>query len=802
MPLATGLRPRAARAVRVGGVLLVVSVLAIALHGDGLAGPTGLDSLFSGWLYYAAEVGAAALVLTRALAIQRERFAWLLLAVGIAGFAAGDIYYALAFEHTAHPPFPSPSDAGYLLLYPCAFGMLIRLVGSHVRRLHKSVWLDGAICGLAIAAVGSALVLEPVIHSTHGSFAAVATNLAYPLGDVALVMLVICVFAVTGWRPGGTWMLIAAGFSLMAVADSVYLFRVAEGTWQSGTTLDALWPAGLTVLGFAAWAEPREETEVLTSRLSMLLLPGLFSAIALFLLIRADFVHLPLIPELLAAGALLAARWRFAITFTDMLALSEHREQQASTDELTGLGNRRQFYAQLGASVEGCEARGGSFALLMIDLDHFKELNDTLGHYAGDLLLRQIGPRMQSVLREGASVARLGGDEFGLILRGDARAAAAVAERVHQALLAPFSLKEVTVAVHASIGIALYPQDAEDGNVLLQRADVAMYHAKQNRSRYAFYESGSDHNSRERLGLAAELKDALAQGGLVVHYQPQMRLDRDSVSAIEALVRWQHPQRGLLEAEDFMALVEHTGVMRELTTLVLEQALGQQRSWRQRGHDLTLAVNISAQSLLEDTFVGDLKRQLARAQTSPRRLRLEITESILIEEGERVRSVIEALSELGVELSLDDFGTGYSPLTYLTETPVSELKIDGSFVAAMMEDRPTAIIIAGTVSLAQQLGLALVAEGVETPEQLARLREIGCPFAQGYLLGRPMSAQRLDRWLADGASFPVEAPEPAPADIALPALTPAQSAPAPLFAPVPARATFASAPALLHRLAR
>ncbi|HEY1834177.1 MAG TPA: EAL domain-containing protein [Solirubrobacteraceae bacterium] len=801
MPLTTGLRPGAALAVRCAGVLLIVAVLAIALHGVGLAGPASLDSLFSGWLYYAAEVGAATLVLTRALAVPRERLAWLLLAVGIAGFTAGDIYHAVALEHTTHSPFPSPSDAGYLLLYPCAFGMLMRLAGSHVRHLHKSIWLDGAICGLAIAALGSALVLEPVIHSTHGSFAAVATNLAYPLGDVALIMLVICVFAVTGWRPGGTWVLIAAGFSLMAVADSVYMFRIAEGTWQTGTTLDALWPAGLTMLGFAAWAEPREETEVLPSRLSMLLLPGLFSALALFLLIRADFVHLPLIPELLAAGALLIARWRFVITFTDMLALSEHREQQASTDELTGLHNRRQFYAQLGASVEGCEARGGSFALLMIDLDHFKELNDTLGHYAGDLLLRQIGPRMQGVLREGATIARLGGDEFGLILRdGEAATAVAVAERIHQALLSPFSLKEVTVAVHASIGIALFPRDAEDGDVLLQRADVAMYKAKENRSRYAFYEAGSDPNSRERLGLAAELKDALAHGGLVVHYQPQMRLDRDSVSAIEALVRWQHPQRGLIEAEDFMTLVEHTGVMRELTTLVLEQALGQQRSWRARGHDLTLAVNISAQSLLEDTFVDDLKSQLARAQTPPRRLRLEITESILISEGERVRTVIEALAELGVELSLDDFGTGYSPLTYLTEMPVSELKIDGSFTAAMMHDRPTSIIIAGTVSLAKQLGLALVAEGVETPEQLTRLREIGCPFAQGYLLCRPMSAQQLDRWLAAGATFEVQHQE-TPAE-PLPGLTRAQQASAPLFARMPARATFAPAPALLHRLAR
>jgi len=748
MSLTAGLAPGVRMAVNGARFLLVLAVLTEGLHNLGLLGGARLDTFFDDWVYNGAEVGAAALVLSRALLVPRERLAWLLLADRIAGFASGDLYYTLVIEKMASPPTPSLSDAGYLLLYPCAYGMIVRLVGAHVHNLHKSVWLDGATAGLAVAAVGAALVLEPVIHTTHGSFAAVATNLAYPLGDLLLVMLVIGVFALTGWRPGGTWLLIAAGFALLAIADSVYLFSVAEGTYEGGTILDAMWPAGMAVLSWAAWARPREQTEIRLSRFAVMLLPCLFGAVALFLLIRANFVHLGVIPESLAAAALLTAGWRFALTFGDLVQVSELREHQARTDDLTGLANRRQFYTRLNGAIDGCHARGASFALLMIDLDHFKDLNDTLGHYAGDLLLQQIGPRLEGVVR-GDAVARLGGDEFGLIVR-DATAAAVAAERIHAALRQPFELEQIAVSVHASIGIAIFPQDADSTNLLLQRADVAMYHAKESRSRYAFYARGVDSNSRERLGLVAELKDALAHGGLVVHYQPQMELDTGAVSGIEALVRWQHPQRGLLEAEEFMALVEQTGVMRELTSLVLEQSLAQQRTWRARGNDVVLAVNISAASLLDEAFVGDLRRELTRAGTPPGALRLEITESILIEEAARVSTVIAAVRELGVELSLDDFGTGYSPITHLMSMPIGEIKIDGTFVARMMDHRPTAIIVAGTISLARQLGIELVAEGVETTAQLDRLRSIGCPHAQGYLLCRPMPAPELDRWLEAG----------------------------------------------------
>jgi diguanylate cyclase len=749
MPLTAGLGRRARVAVHVAGLLAVAGVLSLVLHGAGALGGPGLNGLFDDWVYSGIELLVVGLVLARALLVERDRRAWLLLAAGIGFYAAGDLYYAVALEGASSIPAPSPSDVMYLLFYPCAYAMIVRLLGSRAREMHLSVWLDGAIGGLSLAALGAALVLEPVIHTSHGTAAAVATNLAYPLADLVLVVFVFGVFALTGWRPGRAWLLILLGFAVTAVADSIYLCRIAENTYTAGTVLDALWPGGLALLAFAAWATPRTREEDRVAAVAVMLVPCVFGALALSLLIRADYVHLGVIPESLAGLALLLGGVRFTVAFNDVRRLSLMRQRQARTDDLTGLPNRRAFYTQLSAAIEGCRQRGGAFALLSIDLDRFKELNDTLGHHAGDRLLKQIGPRMHGVLR-GEPVARLGGDEFGLILR-DASAAASAAERVRRALARPFELDDLTVSVQASIGIAVFPDDAQTIDGLLQRADVAMYQAKAQRSHFAFYSPAADTNSRERLGLVAELKSAIEQGGLVVHYQPQVDLRTNTVSGVEALVRWQHPHRGLLGPDQFVAIAEQTGVMRELTASVLEQSLAQQRAWLDEGRELSLAVNVSATNLLDTAFLGDLCRRMDHWRTPPGMLRLEITESVLIAEGSRVRSVIDSLGDLGVNLSLDDFGTGYSPLSYLRELPVTEIKIDRSFVTAMMSDRDTATIVSAVIGLARRLGIEVVAEGIETAGQLEMLRSFDCPFAQGYLFSRPLPAPVVGRWLREDA---------------------------------------------------
>ena len=502
------------------------------------------------------------------------------------------------------------------------------------------------------------------------------------------------------------------------------------------------------LLTFAAWSRPRGRVAVRFEGLAILAVPCAFALVALFLLIRSNYVHLGLVSESLATAAILAAGARFALTFNEVRRLSEIRDRQARTDDLTSLANRRQFYTMLDGAVEGCRSRGASFALLIIDLDRFKEFNETLGHHAGDLLLAQIGPRLQSVVRED-SIARLGGDEFGLIVR-DAASAETVAERIHETLLKPFKVEDLSIAVRASIGIAVYPRDAASLDTLLQRAEVAMHQAKRAHSRHAFYVAGSDPGSREHLQLAAALPDAIAEQQLVVYYQPQVDLVTGSCRGVEALVRWRHPEHGLLGPDRFIATAEQTGLMRELTASVLEQALRQQQTWLKAGHDVTVAVNVSATNFMDAGFLPDLSDQLHRWRTPPHMLRLEITESVLVAEGPRVRAAIDSLAELCVGLSLDDFGTGFSALSYLRDLPVMEIKIDRSFIEAMTTDRDTATIVASIIALARNLGMDLVAEGVEQIEQLELLRTFDCPVVQGYYFSRPLPADSLDAFLDSG----------------------------------------------------
>ena len=731
-----------------GALVLVVAVAGLAMNNLGLLGTRTFNGFFGDWVYNGCEVGAAALVLARALLVHAERRAWSMLALGIGFFAAGDIYYTLIIEPMSNPPSPSPADALYLMFYIGAYAMIMLLVRTHVHRFHANVWLDGATGALATAALGAALVLEPVMRTTHGSLASVATNLAYPLADLLLLAFVIGVLALAGWRPGRTWTLIGLGFATLAIADSIYLFREAEHTYTAGTILDALWPAGLVLLTFAAWSRPRERAAIRFEGVAMIAVPCVFALVALFLLIRSNYVHLGLVSESLATAAMLAAGARFAFTFNEVRKLSEIRVRQARTDDLTSLANRRHFYAMLDRAVEGCRSRGASFALLIVDLDRFKEFNDTLGHHAGDLLLTQIGPRLQSVVREN-SIARLGSDEFGLIVR-DAASAETVAERIQETLLKPFKVEDLSIPVRASIGIALYPLDAENRDTLLQRANVAMYQAKETHSRHKFYAAGSDHSSREHLQLAAELPSAIAEQQLVVYYQPQVDLATGSCRGVEALVRWRHPEHGLLGPDRFVTIAEQTGLMRELTAWVLEQALRQQRAWLQAGHDVTLAVNVSATNFMDAGFLPGLREQLRRWRTPPHMLHLEITESVLIAEGPRVRGAIDSLAELCVGVSLDDFGTGFSALSYLRDLPVMEIKIDHSFIEAMMTDQDTATIVASIIALARNLGMDLVAEGVEQVEQLELLRAFECPVVQGYYFSRPLPADRLEEFLDAG----------------------------------------------------
>jgi diguanylate cyclase (GGDEF)-like protein len=726
-------------------LFVFVGLVVLAAHDGGVLGGPSLNSLVNDWLTNALLIALVVLTWVRAMVLRSEREVWIAMALALTFWTAGELYYTLAIEYAKNPPSPSLADAGYLLFYMAAYAALVLLVRAHVRRFHASVWLDGAIGGLAVAALGATLVLDPVIRSTHGSFAVVATNLAYPLGDLLMMAFVVGVFALTGWRPGRTWVLIGVGFFMLAIADSIYLIRVADNTYQVGTLLDVLWPAGMTLLAYAAWQKPREQIAPRLEGRAVMVMPGLFTLIALFLLIRANYVHLGVDAEALATGALLLALTRMALTFKEVAQLADSR-RQARTDDLTGLPNRRHLFLQMQEAIEEARARSGSFALLLIDLDRFKEINDTLGHYAGDLLLQQFGPRLQSVLRNSEVLGRLGGDEFALILP-DADASETLAKRIDDALHQPFELEGTNIAIRASIGIAVFPDDAENADGLLQRADVAMYQAKEARTLYAFYVAERDIHTPERLALIAELPRAIEQGHLVLEYQPEVEVSTGKVRGVEALVRWQHPKRGRISPEDFIPLAEQTGFMRELTAAVLDQALEQQHTWLATGRELTMAVNISATNLLDAAFVIDLRRILERWRTPPHLFQLEITESVLMADTQHSTAVLGAITAMGVGVSLDDFGTGYSPLAYLRQFSVDEIKIDRSFVAAMVDNPTAATIVTATITLANRLGIRVVAEGVETSAQLDLLRSFGCQLVQGYHFSPPLPPGELEQWM-------------------------------------------------------
>jgi diguanylate cyclase (GGDEF)-like protein len=428
--------------------------------------------------------------------------------------------------------------------------------------------------------------------------------------------------------------------------------------------------------------------------------------------------------------------------------VSLEKEHQALHDALTGLPNRVLFRARAGFALETAARRGGSLAVMLLDLDRFKEVNDTLGHRAGDLLLQAVGPRIRSVA--GVDVlSRFGGDEFAMVASGvGPEEAIAVASRIVAALERPFVVDGFKLDIEASIGIALFPDHGDDVDTLLQRADVAMYVAKSSHSGYELYNGERDHNSRRRLSLLGELREAMGERELVLHYQPKASLADGEIVGAEALVRWRHPRFGLVLPSEFVPVAEHTGLIRPLTYYVLNEALAQVRLWLDRGILLPVAVNLSVRSLHDLQAAEQIGELLARWDVPGRLLQLEITEGTIMADPVRARRVLAALDAMGIGIAIDDFGTGYSSLSYLRDLPVREIKVDRSFVARMVDDPSDLAIVRSTVDLGRNLGLRVVAEGVEDQATWALLHALGCEVAQGFYISPPLAAERLEVLLA------------------------------------------------------
>jgi diguanylate cyclase (GGDEF)-like protein len=439
---------------------------------------------------------------------------------------------------------------------------------------------------------------------------------------------------------------------------------------------------------------------------------------------------------------------------------SELNEHQALHDALTGLPNRTLLRDRIQQAILTASREGGRAAILMMDLDRFKEVNDSLGHHAGDELLKELGDRLQKILRASDTVARLGGDEFGLLLPkhdGPADVIPAL-EKICEALEQPIVLQELPLAIEASIGVALYPDDGDDVDTLLQHADVAMYAAKEGNVPYAFYDPSASHYDPARLTIVSELRRAIDRHELVLHYQPKAMLESGEVSSVEALLRWNHPSRGLIMPDDFIPLAQQTGLIKPLTLYVVAEALKQCRLWQEEGLRLSIAVNLSMRNLLDLEFPAQVASLLEEWGVDHDLLEFEITESTMLADPVRTKLILDKLSAMGIRLAIDDFGTGYSSLAYLKRLPVDEIKIDRSFVMHMSDDADNATIVRSTIDLGRNLGLEVVAEGVETEEVWNTLSSLGCTIAQGYYLSRPVPPNELRDWLrdrSDAAAVPV-----------------------------------------------
>ncbi|MBI1377692.1 MAG: EAL domain-containing protein [Frankiales bacterium] len=432
-------------------------------------------------------------------------------------------------------------------------------------------------------------------------------------------------------------------------------------------------------------------------------------------------------------------------------AISRDKERQALHDALTDLPNRTLLQQRVEESLALSRRDGGSLGLVLLDLDRFKEVNDTLGHAAGDALLEVVARRLVGAVRPGDTVARLGGDEFAVLLPDvdHPTDAVEVAGRIKQALSEPIRLEGLLMDVDVSIGIALSPQHGEDVDVLLRHADVAMYVAKGEQTGIEIYDAARDPNSPSRLGSVTALREALDQHQLELHYQPKVDLGDGTVVGVEALVRWRHPERGLVPPDEFIPLAERTGLVHRVTSFVLTSALDQVAEWWRHGIQVPVAINVSMRDVQDTDLAGLVAAELDAHHLPPAALVLELTESVLAHDPARAVATLRELADLGVLSSLDDFGTGYSSLVLLERLPVAEIKIDRSFVRRLDESGADPAMVRSIVGFAHGLGLSVVAEGVETSLTWKALRDMGCDVAQGYRVARPMGAAQATQWLVE-----------------------------------------------------
>ncbi len=700
------------------------------------------STLIDGWAVAGCEIVVGALAVAAGFVRGRVRPVPILLGASLLAWASGDVAQTVESLGGAEPPVPSVADAFYLVFYALAYVGLVLFIRGEVRKLSMPNWLDGAVAGLGASAVCAAFAFKALQHSTGEGALAVAVNTAYPVGDLLLLMLVVGGTVLLAGRSRAPWLVIATGITVNVVGDT---FNLLQPNSHLGVVMDGIaWPAAILLLSMAMWLPRGHSDPLAVPKPTGMFLPGLAASAGIVILFIDTAGEVNKVAVGLATATLMFVCVRMSTSARALRFLTEERQRQSVTDHLTGLGNRRRLFDMLDAFfAEHADAEvKRNLAFLFIDLDHFKQVNDSFGHPAGDQILKQLGERLMSSLTPADLLVRLGGDEFAAVLvDADADRAEQVAASISRSFDLPFTFDALRAELGASIGIALAPAHATDSHSLIWCADVAMYRAKLARSPFALFDREFD-NGGNRLRLAEELDNAVEHDELVLHYQPQLDPQTGEVSTVEALLRWPHPELGLMEPAKFLPLAEEAGLMGALTRWVLEHAIAQAAAWRAAGRDLKVSVNVSASDLTNKGLAPMIAELLERHGVPGDSLVIEITETNMITDFERSKAVVDEIHALGAVVSIDDFGAGFTSLAYLSNLAIQELKLDRSLItklAAGERERDVELVRA-TIALGHALRLRVVAEGIEDPHTLQRLSELGCDLAQGYFIGRPKPA--------------------------------------------------------------
>lgn len=739
--------------VRIAMTILAIGVLAFTA--TSIAGLNAKGIFFTNSLYAALNILAAGLIATRAYRVATDRLAWLLIAIGMASSAIGDVVYLLRVPDGQSP---SPADAEYLAFYPFVYLGLLLLVRARLAAVPIPIRLDPLVCGLAIAALGVALRNGPFHAAATRAPNTVLVGLLYPWGDLVLVALAAGILPMVGWRNEFRWMLLVGGLLGFALADTVYLFETSAGSYRVGTMLDAAWPAASLLVTMASWAPAPAAVPELKRGFGSYAVPVACTAIALAIIVVDENSRFA---TALAALSLVAAAVRFSLTLRDASMMAESYKH-AMTDELTTLPNRRSLATALTSLSDSPTELAAALkttsrkALLLVKLYEIDEISDSLGRPFGDELLRHIADRLANSVRHQDLLARVSDDEFAILLTEgcDLIGARAQAGHLLESLGEPFALDPITVRVDARIAIALYPDHCEHPQELLSRAEAAMPHAKSAMGKIAVYDSAFEVYRDADPNLIEELRTALFEGEEpTLYYQPKVNTSDGSVHSVEALVRWNHPTRGVLLPEEFLPAAERAGLMRKIADRTLKLALTQIQYWREKGITSSVAVNLATTNLLDLELVGSIERLLWARGLPANALIVEITESALVD-SVRSRNTVAELRRLGVRISLDDYGTGWSSLARLQDVSVDELKLDRIFVARLAQDARSVAIVRSTIALADSLGADLVAEGVEDEVTLTALQRYGCTITQGFVHTPPLPPAKLEEWISNRLPHP------------------------------------------------